>query len=84
MTRASTKRVKTVRLEEEDYEKISMLAKKTHKTESQVIRESIRLGIIDLIGEEEEDELLKKRLAQKAPDVDGTTFIKELKREFGI
>ncbi|HCG99039.1 MAG TPA: hypothetical protein DE036_04355 [Actinobacteria bacterium] len=84
MTRASTKRVKTVRLEQEDYEKISMLAKKTHKTESQIIRESISLGIVDLISEEEEDELLRRRLSQKTPDVDGKTFIEELKQELGI
>lgn len=79
-----SKRVTTVRLDPEDYEKIERLAEITHQTKSQVIRRSLEEGIVNLIGGEEEDELLKKRLAERVPDVEGKSFFEQLKREFGI
>jgi hypothetical protein len=39
---------------------------------------------MDLINGEDEDVVLRRRLADKSPDVDGETFLLSLKKEFSL
>jgi len=39
---------------------------------------------MDLINGEDEDVVLRRRLAEKNPDVDGETFLLSLKKEFSL
>lgn len=78
------KKVTTVRLDREDFEKIKRLAERTHQSKSQVIRKTVEIGLVDLMGGVEEDKLLKERLAEKIPDVDGKSFVEQLKRELSL
>lgn len=80
----SHKIIKTVRFSEYEMERIKLAAKKQSMSEAEVIREAVTIGLIDLINGQEEDELLRARVADKSPDIDGATFINALKEEFGL
>jgi stress response protein YsnF len=80
----SHKIIKTVRFNEEELERIKLTAQKHSISQAEVIREAVTIGLIDLLEGEEEDELLRARMADKSKDIDGATFIKALKKEFGI
>ncbi len=76
--------VKTVRFDEHELERIKLAARKHSMSEAEVIREAVTIGLVDLLDGQEEDELLRARMADRSKDVDGATFIKALKEEFGI
>lgn len=76
--------VTTIRFPREELERVRLLARKHGMTVSEAIREAIQLWTVDLINGEEEDALVRKRLADRSPTVDGETFIRALRKEFGI
>lgn len=80
----STRKVKTVRFDESELQRIRRAATKHHISEAEVIRKVVSIGLVDLLSGEEEDELLRRRMADKSPDIDGETFLKALKKEFSI
>lgn len=80
----NVKKVKTVRFEESELTRIRLASKKQGFSEAEVIRKAVKIGLIDLINGEEEDELLRLRLSDKSPDVDGRSFLAGLKKEFGL
>ena len=84
MSKVVVKRLTTIRIHPADYEKVKMLARREQATPAEVIREAVRVGIVSLLGGEEEDVLIRRRLAQKVQDVDGETFLKALKKEFRL
>jgi hypothetical protein len=78
------KKVKTVRFEESELSRIKLAALRLHLPEAEVIRKAVNIGLIDLLNGEEEDMVLRRRLADKSPDVDGGTFLLSLKKEFSL
>jgi hypothetical protein len=76
--------VKTVRFEKIDLDRIKIAARKEHLPESEVIRKAVQIGLVDLLGGEEEGDLLRRRLADRSQDIDGETFLKSLRKEFGF
>ena len=80
----STKRVTTVRFDEFDLQRIETAALKHHISQAEVIRQIVSIGLIDLLNGEGEDELLRHRIADKSPDIDGESFLTALKKEFDI
>ncbi len=80
----SHKIIKTVRFNQDELERVKLAAKKHSMSQAEVIREAVTIGLIDLLDGEEEDKLLRARMADKSKDIDGATFIKALKKEFGI
>ncbi|HSO72084.1 MAG TPA: hypothetical protein VLR91_05480 [Thermodesulfobacteriota bacterium] len=78
------KKVKTVRFEESELSRIKSAALRLDLPESEVIRRAVSIGIMDLINGEDEDVVLRRRLADKSTDVDGETFLLSLKREFSL
>jgi len=80
----SLKKVKTVRFEEGELDRIKFAARREHLPESEVIRKAVHIGLIDLLNGENEDDLLRSRMGDKSPDIDGETFLKSLKKEFGF
>lgn len=78
------KKVKTVRFEESELSRIRMAALRLDLPEAEVIRRAVYIGIMDLINGEDEDVILRRRLADKSPDVDGETFLLSLKKEFSL
>jgi hypothetical protein len=78
------KKVKTVRFEESELSRIKMAALRLDLPEAEVIRQAVSIGIMDLINGEDEDVVLRRRLADKSPDVDGETFLLSLKKEFSL
>jgi hypothetical protein len=84
MNKGSTKKVKTVRFDDVELERIRTAAIRHHLSEAEVIRKVVSIGLVDLLDGEEEDELLRQRKAEKSPDVDGHSFLNSLKAEFNI
>ena len=84
MNQRSTKRVKTVRFDDTELERIKKAAFRHHLSEAEVIRKVVNIGLVDLLDGEDEDTLLRQRMADKTPDIDGKSFLKSLKAEFGI
>ena len=78
------KKVKTVRFEESELSRIKLAALRLDLPEAEVIRRAVNIGIMDLINGEDEDAILRRRLADKTPDVDGETFLLSLKKEFSL
>jgi hypothetical protein len=78
------KKVKTVRFEESELSRIKLAALRLDLPEAEVIRRAVNIGIMDLINGEDEDAILRRRLADKSPDVDGETFLHSLKKEFSL
>jgi hypothetical protein len=78
------KKVKTVRFEESELSRIKMAALRLDLPEAEVIRKAVSIGIMDLINGEDEDGILRRRLADKSPDVDGETFLLSLRKEFSL
>ncbi len=78
------KKVKTVRFEESELSRIKLAALRLDLPEAEVIRRAVNIGIMDLINGEDEDAILRRRLADKSPDVDGETFLLSLKKEFSL
>lgn len=83
-TQKSSKKVKTVRFDELDLSRIKLAAQKQHLSEAEIIRTLVSIGLVDLIDGEEEDELLRRRMAVKSPDIEGESFLNALKNEFNI
>jgi hypothetical protein len=84
MNQGSAKKVKTVRFDDMELERIRSAAIRHHLSESEVIRKVVSIGLADLLDGEDEDELLRQRRADKSPDVDGQSFLNSLKAEFNI
>ena len=84
MSQDSAKRVKTVRFDEDELERIRRAALRHHLSEAEEIRKVVHIGLVDMLNDEDEDELLRQRLADKTPDIDGQSFLNSLKAEFGI
>jgi hypothetical protein len=84
MNQGSAKKVKTVRFDDVELERIRTAAIRHHLSEAEVIRKVVSIGLVDLLDGEEEDELLRQRKADKSPDVDGHSFLNSLKAEFNI
>jgi hypothetical protein len=82
--RKKQKIVKTVRFEKIDLDRIKIAARKEHLPESEIIRKAVQIGLVDLLDGEEEDALLRRRLVDRSQDIDGETFLKSLKKEFGF
>jgi hypothetical protein len=78
------KKVKTVRFEESELSRIKLAALRLDLPEAEVIRRAVNIGIMDLINGEDEDAILRRRLADESPDVDGETFLHSLKKEFSL
>lgn len=83
-TQKSSKKVKTVRFDELDLSRIKLAAQKQNLPEAEIIRTLVGIGLVDLIDGEEEDELLRRRMAVKSPDIEGESFLNALKNEFNI
>ena len=84
MKQGSAKRVKTVRFDNTELERIRLAALRHHLSEAEVIRNVVSVGLVDLLDGENEDTLLWQRVADKTPDVDGQSFLNSMKAEFGI
>lgn len=84
MNQGSAKRVKTVRFDDADLGRIRLAALRHRLSEAEVIRKVVSVGLVDLLGGENEDTLLRQRLADKTPDIDGQSFLNSLKAEFDI
>lgn len=84
MSKVAVKRLTTVRLNPEDFEKVKKLTDREQTTPAEVIRKAVHIGIVSLPGGEEEDALIRRRLAQKVKDIDGESFLKALKKEFHL
>ena len=80
----STKKVTTVRFDESELQRIETAALYHHVSQAEVIRKIVSIGLVDLLNGEEEDELLRHRIADKLPDIDGESFLIALKKEFYI
>jgi hypothetical protein len=78
------KKVKTVRFDESELSRIKMAAVRLDLPEAEVIRRAVTIGIMDLLNGEDEDVVLRRRLADKSPDVDGKTFLLSLRKEFSL
>jgi len=74
----------TLRLDPEDYKAICLLSKKRKLKKSDVLRQTIHNGLIHLLNGEDENLLLAERLADRVADVDGTTYLADLKKELGL
>jgi len=84
MSQGKAKRVKTVRFDDTELERIKRAALRHHLSEAEVIRKVVNIGLIDLLDGEDEDALLRQRMADKTPDIDGQSFLNSLKAEFDI
>jgi len=84
VNKGNAKKVKTVRFDDVDLERIRSAAIRHHLSEAEVIRKVVRIGLVDLPDGEDEDELLRQRKADKSQDVDGQSFLNSLKAEFSI
>ncbi|MFH0787345.1 MAG: hypothetical protein V2B13_06985 [Pseudomonadota bacterium] len=83
-TQKKLKIVKTVRFEEVDLDRIKFAARREQLPESEIIRKAVHIGLVDLLDGENEDDLLRRRMADHSPDIDGESFLKSLKKEFGF
>jgi len=84
MKQGSAKRVKTVRFDDTELERIKHVAIQQRLSEAEVIRKVVNIGLVDLLDGEDEEALLRQRMADKTPDIDGQSFLNSLKAEFGI
>jgi len=84
MNQVSAKRVKTVRFDVTDLERIRIAALRHHLSEAEVIRKVVSVGLVDLLDGENEDALLRQRMADKTTDIDGQSFLHSLKAEFDV
>jgi len=84
MKQTSAKRVKTVRFDDTELDRIKQAALRHHLSEAEVIRKVVHIGLVDLLNGEDEDVLLRQRMADKTPDIDGESFLNSLKAEFDI
>ncbi len=73
-----------MRFEEVDLDRIKFASRREHLSESEIIRKAVHIGLVDLIDGENEDDLLRRRMADRSPDIDGESFLKSLKKEFGF
>ena len=78
------KTLTTVRLDPEDYRAIVTLSRRQGLKKSEAIRQTIHYGLIYLLNGENEEELVQRRLSQKVTDIDGATFLAQLKKELKI
>jgi hypothetical protein len=81
-TQKSLKKVKTVRFDETDLDRIKFAARREHLPESEIIRKAVHIGLVDLLDGENEDDLLRHRMADRSPDIDGESFLKSFKRGY--
>ena len=84
MNQGRAKRVKTVRFDDTELESIKYAALRHHLSQAEVIRKVVNIGLVDLLDSEDEDVLLRQRMADKTPDIDGQSFLNSLKAEFDI
>ncbi len=84
MNQGTAKRVKTVRFDNTELERIKYAAHQHHLSEAEVIRKIVSIGLVDLLDGEDEIALLRQRMADRAPDIDGRSFLNSLKAEFDI
>jgi hypothetical protein len=84
MNQGGAKRVKTVRFDDTELDRIKQAALRHHLSEAEVIRKVVNIGLVDLLDGEDEDALLQRRMADKKPDIDGQSFLNSLKAEFDI
>ncbi|MBA4396539.1 MAG: hypothetical protein C0394_04030 [Syntrophus sp. (in: bacteria)] len=84
MSQGSAKRVKTVRFDDTELDRIKHAARQHHLSEAEVIRKVVNIGLVDLLDGEDEDALLQRRMADKKQDIDGQSFLNSLKAEFDI
>lgn len=84
MDRQGAMKVKTVRFDEKELDRIKKAASLHRLSEAELIRTVVNIGLVDLLDGEDEDDLLRKRVADRSPDIDGTSFLRSLKAEFGI
>jgi hypothetical protein len=84
LTPNKLKKVTTVRFEEVDLERIKFAARKENSPESEIIRKAVHIGLVDLLDGENEDDLLRRRMADHSPDIDGESFLKSLRKEFNF
>jgi hypothetical protein len=84
LTPRKLKKITTVRFEEVDLDRIKFAARKEHLPESEVIRKAVHIGLVDMLDGENEDDLLRRRMADSSPDIDGESFIESLKKEFNF
>ena len=84
MNQESAKRVKTVRFDDTELERIKRAALRHHLSVAEVIRKVVSIGLVDLLDGEDEDALLRQRITDKTPDIDGPSFLNSLKAEFNI
>jgi hypothetical protein len=84
MNQGRAKRVKTVRFDDTELERIKYAALRHHLSQAEVIRKVVNIGLVDLLDGEDEDVLLRQRMADKTPDIDGQSFLNSLKAEFDI
>jgi hypothetical protein len=84
MNQGRAKRVKTVRFDDTELERIKCAALRHHLSQAEVIRKVVTIGLVDLLDGEDEDVLLRQRMADKTPDIDGQSFLNSLKAEFDI
>ncbi len=78
------KNLTTIRLDPEDYKAICLLSKNRRMRKSEVLRLTIHNGLTHLLNGEDENVLLRKRLADKVADVDGASYLAGLKKELGL
>jgi hypothetical protein len=83
MNQGSAKRVKTVRFDDTELDRIRHAALRHHLSEAEVIRKVVNIGLLDLL-DGDEDVLLQRRMADKTPDIDGQSYLNSLKAEFDI
>jgi hypothetical protein len=84
MNKGKTKRVTTVRFDDTELERIKCAALRHYLSQAEVIRKAVNTGLVDLLDSEDEDVLLRQRMADKTPDIDGHSFLNSLKAEFDI
>lgn len=77
------KTLTTIRLDPEDYKAICLLSRRYKLKRAEVLRRSIHKGLVFLLNGEDEDSLVAGRLADRVSDVDGATYLAQLKRELG-
>ena len=74
----------TLRLDPEDYKAICLLSKKRKIKKADILRQTIHNGLIHLLNGEDENALLGERLGDRVADVDGATYLANLKKDLGL
>ncbi len=78
------KRLTTVRLNDEDYRSVLFLSKKYEINKADVLREAVHNGIIHLLNGEDENAILAGRLSQSVADVDGASFVSQIRKDLDL